>query len=119
MTRSIAITSSLIVSIIGGSAGAGRLIIIASVRNSPSYFFPRLDYIYINRTIQSGNVSNDILPMILSFELPFALIPLLKFSSSNTKMGPHKNSIYVREFYLILMLHMVDHLLRIKTKVVL
>lgn len=33
--------------------------------------------------------------MILSFELPFALIPLLKFSSSRTKMGPHKNSIYV------------------------
>lgn len=33
--------------------------------------------------------------MILSFELPFALIPLLKFSSSSTKMGPHKNSIFV------------------------
>ncbi|KAI0529355.1 hypothetical protein KFK09_001903 [Dendrobium nobile] len=63
MTRSIAITPSLIVSIIGGPSGAGRLIIIAS--------------------------------MILSFELPFALIPLLKFSSSRTKMGPHKNSIYI------------------------
>ncbi|KAI4389192.1 hypothetical protein MLD38_001444 [Melastoma candidum] len=63
MTRSIAITPSLIVSIIGGSSGAGRLIIIAS--------------------------------MILSFELPFALIPLLKFSSSSTKMGPHKNSKYI------------------------
>ncbi|GAA0167828.1 secondary carrier transporter [Lithospermum erythrorhizon] len=63
MTRCIAITPSLIVSIIGGSSGAGRLIIIAS--------------------------------MILSFELPFALIPLLKFSSSSTKMGPHKNSIYI------------------------
>nr|CAD1817796.1 unnamed protein product [Ananas comosus var. bracteatus] len=62
MTRCIAITPSLIVSLIGGSSGAGRLIIIAS--------------------------------MILSFELPFALIPLLKFSSSRTKMGPHKNSIY-------------------------
>jgi Mn2+/Fe2+ NRAMP family transporter len=33
--------------------------------------------------------------MILSFELPFALIPFLKFSSSSSKMGPHKNSIYV------------------------
>lgn len=33
--------------------------------------------------------------MILSFELPFALIPLLKFSSSTTKMGPHKNSIII------------------------
>ncbi|TYI78576.1 hypothetical protein E1A91_D06G222300v1 [Gossypium mustelinum] len=55
MTRCIAITPSLIVSIIGGSQGAGRLIIIAS--------------------------------MILSFELPFALIPLLKFSSSSTKIG--------------------------------
>ncbi|KAM4072583.1 hypothetical protein ACB094_11G148800 [Castanea mollissima] len=63
MTRCIAITPSLIVSIIGGSNGAARLIIIAS--------------------------------MTLSFELPFALIPLLKFSSSATKMGPHKNSIYV------------------------
>ncbi|CAN6459213.1 unnamed protein product [Victoria cruziana] len=63
MTRTIAITPSLVVSIIGGSAGAGKLIIIAS--------------------------------MILSFELPFVLIPLLKFSSSETKMGPHKNSIFV------------------------
>ncbi|XAR55552.1 hypothetical protein NMG60_11035654 [Bertholletia excelsa] len=63
VTRTIAITPSLIVSIIGGSSGAGRLIIIAS--------------------------------MILSFELPFALIPLLKFSSSSTKMGPHKNSIII------------------------
>ncbi|XP_031273124.1 metal transporter Nramp5-like isoform X2 [Pistacia vera] len=62
MTRSIAILPSLIVSIIGGPQGAGKLIIIAS--------------------------------MILSFELPFSLIPLLKFSSSSTKMGPHKNSIY-------------------------
>ncbi|XP_071701969.1 metal transporter Nramp6.1-like [Rutidosis leptorrhynchoides] len=60
ITRCIAITPSLIVSIIGGSSGAGRLIIIAS--------------------------------MILSFELPFALIPLLKFSSTTTKMGPYKNS---------------------------
>ncbi|GAV80636.1 Nramp domain-containing protein [Cephalotus follicularis] len=63
ITRCIAIVPSLVVAIIGGSAGAGELIIIAS--------------------------------MILSFELPFALIPLLKFSSGTTKMGPHKNSIYV------------------------
>ncbi|XP_031503387.1 metal transporter Nramp5-like [Nymphaea colorata] len=63
ITRCIAITPSLVVSIINGSAGAGKLIIIAS--------------------------------MILSFELPFALIPLLKFSSSETKMGPQKNSIYI------------------------
>ncbi|KAM7259303.1 hypothetical protein ACFE04_015044 [Oxalis oulophora] len=63
VTRCIAIAPSLVVAIIGGSSGAGRLIIIAS--------------------------------MILAFELPFALIPLLKFSSSSTKMGPHKNSIYI------------------------
>lgn len=66
MTRSIAIVPSLIVSIIGGSSGAGRLIIIAS--------------------------------MILSFELPFALIPLLKFSSSSNKMGQNSNSIYIVGF---------------------
>ncbi|KAG6521020.1 hypothetical protein ZIOFF_018086 [Zingiber officinale] len=63
MTRSIAITPSLIVSIISGSSGAGRLIIISS--------------------------------MVLSFELPFALLSLLKFSSSQTKMGPYKSSIYI------------------------
>ncbi|XP_066393719.1 metal transporter Nramp1-like isoform X2 [Miscanthus floridulus] len=66
MTRSIAIVPSLIVAIIGGSSGAGHLIIIAS--------------------------------MILSFELPFALIPLLKFSSSSITMGQHKNSIYIIGF---------------------
>lgn len=60
LTRSLAIVPSLIVAIIGGSAGAGDLIIIAS--------------------------------MILSFELPFALIPLLKFTSSKTKMGQYANS---------------------------
>ncbi|KAM3689072.1 hypothetical protein ACB098_09G019600 [Castanea mollissima] len=60
LTRSMAIVPSLIVALIGGSAGAGKLIIIAS--------------------------------MILSFELPFALIPLLKFTSSKTKMGEHANS---------------------------
>ncbi|CAN6476130.1 unnamed protein product [Victoria cruziana] len=54
VTRFIAIAPSLVVSVIGGSAGAGKLIIIAS--------------------------------MILSFELPFALIPLLKFSSSENKI---------------------------------
>ncbi|XP_059630231.1 metal transporter Nramp7.2-like [Cornus florida] len=70
MTRCIAIIPSLIVSIIGGSQGAGRLIIIAS--------------------------------MILSFELPFALIPLLKFSNGSTKMGPHKNSVYIIVFSWIL-----------------
>ncbi|CAL5076157.1 unnamed protein product [Urochloa decumbens] len=70
MTRSIAIVPSLIVAIIGGSSGAGHLIIIAS--------------------------------MILSFELPFALIPLLKFSSSSNKMGENKNSIYIIGFSWIL-----------------
>ncbi|OMO74194.1 Natural resistance-associated macrophage protein [Corchorus olitorius] len=63
LTRCLAIVPSLIVAVIGGSAGAGRLIIIAS--------------------------------MILSFELPFALIPLLKFTSSKTKMGIHVNSLVV------------------------
>ncbi|KAJ6428274.1 hypothetical protein OIU84_023655 [Salix udensis] len=60
LTRSLAIVPSLIVALIGGSSGAGKLIIIAS--------------------------------MILSFELPFALIPLLKFTSSKTKMGIYVNS---------------------------
>ncbi|XLT07459.1 hypothetical protein HN51_053252 [Arachis hypogaea] len=33
--------------------------------------------------------------MILSFALPFALIPLLKFTSSKTKMGEHVNSLMI------------------------
>lgn len=60
LTRCIAIAPSLVVCIIGGSSGAAKLIIIAS--------------------------------MILSFELPFALIPLLRFTSSQAKMGPHRSS---------------------------
>ncbi|XP_030515110.2 metal transporter Nramp6-like [Rhodamnia argentea] len=63
LTRCLAIIPSLIVALIGGSAGAGKLIIIAS--------------------------------MILSFELPFALVPLLKFTSSKTKMGQYANSMAV------------------------
>lgn len=63
LTRCLAIIPSLIVALIGGSAGAGKLIIIAS--------------------------------MILSFELPFALVPLLKFTSSKTKMGQYANQTMV------------------------
>ncbi|KAM7480275.1 hypothetical protein LguiA_028488 [Lonicera macranthoides] len=63
LTRCLAIVPSLIVALIGGSAGAGKLIIIAS--------------------------------MILSFELPFALVPLLKFTSSKSKMGAHANSVTI------------------------
>jgi NRAMP (natural resistance-associated macrophage protein)-like metal ion transporter len=33
--------------------------------------------------------------MILSFELPFALVPLLRFTSSEVKMGRHKSSVMV------------------------
>ncbi|KAL4596187.1 hypothetical protein ACB092_12G146400 [Castanea dentata] len=73
ITRCIAITPSLIFSIIGGSNGAAQLIIIALDKNLMGFA----------------------LQMIFSFDLPFALIPLLKFNSSATKMGPHKNSIYV------------------------
>jgi natural resistance-associated macrophage protein len=61
MTRLIAIFPSLIVSVIYGSSGAGKLIIVAS--------------------------------MILSFQLPFTLIPLMKFTNSEKKMGTLKNSI--------------------------
>ncbi|XP_044479604.1 metal transporter Nramp6-like isoform X2 [Mangifera indica] len=63
LTRCLAIVPSLIVALIGGSAGAGKLIIIAS--------------------------------MILSFELPFALVPLLKFTSSKVKMGAYTNSLMI------------------------
>ncbi|MCO5589385.1 hypothetical protein L7F22_043352 [Adiantum nelumboides] len=63
LTRSVAIGPSLLAAILGGSSGAGNLIIISS--------------------------------MILSFELPFALLPLLKFTSSKTKMGPYKNPLVV------------------------
>lgn len=60
LTRCVAIVPSVVASLIGGSSGAGKLIIASS--------------------------------MILSFELPFALLPLLKFTSNNVKMGCHANS---------------------------
>lgn len=37
--------------------------------------------------------------MILSFELPFALVPLLKFTSSKVKMGIYANSIAVKDLF--------------------
>lgn len=60
ITRSVAMVPSLIVSVIFGSSGAGKLIIITS--------------------------------MMFSVQLPFIVIPLLKFTSSKIKMGPHRNS---------------------------
>ncbi|KAL1192643.1 Metal transporter Nramp1 [Cardamine amara subsp. amara] len=66
LTRCLAIIPSLVVSLIGGSAGAGKLIIISS--------------------------------MILSFVLPFTLVPLLKFTSCKTKMGSHVNPILISAF---------------------
>ncbi|XP_062143645.1 metal transporter Nramp7.2-like [Alnus glutinosa] len=63
LTRCIAIAPSLVACIVGGSRGAAKLIIVAS--------------------------------MILSFELPFALVPLLRFTSSQAKMGHHKNPIVI------------------------
>ncbi|KAL4565803.1 hypothetical protein LXL04_029909 [Taraxacum kok-saghyz] len=50
------------------------------------------------RTFWGRKTNYNSIGMILSFELPFALIPLLKFSSSSTKMGPHKNSIIIIVF---------------------
>ncbi|KAI9111222.1 hypothetical protein K1719_017833 [Acacia pycnantha] len=54
-------------------------------------------YEFVKLLVQPGKDPPSALGgyMILSFELPFALIPLLKFSSSSPKMGPHKNSIII------------------------
>ncbi|CAI0420772.1 unnamed protein product [Linum tenue] len=43
-------------------------------------------------TITGTYAGQYVMQMILSFELPFALIPLLKFTSSTTKMGQYANS---------------------------
>eukprot|EP00899_Mesostigma_viride_P024172 jgi/Mesvir1/493/Mv11364-RA.1 len=58
ITRMVAIVPSLVVCLVAGNDGAGRLIILAS--------------------------------MVLSFQLPYALLPLLKFVNSEGKMGPFK-----------------------------
>ncbi|XP_022723909.1 metal transporter Nramp1 isoform X2 [Durio zibethinus] len=46
-------------------------------------------------TITGTYAGQYVMQMILSFELPFALIPLLKFTSSETKMGTYVNPIAV------------------------
>ena len=122
LTRSLAIVPSLIVAIIGGPSGAGKLIIISSVRyilpvlEYTSYFIclrfnalpPPSKFLAIVQLLCADQLQLKIegqciltpcnllfRQMILSFELPFALIPLLKFTSSKTKMGPHVNSLAV------------------------
>ncbi|CAI9113881.1 OLC1v1014576C1 [Oldenlandia corymbosa var. corymbosa] len=52
---------------------------------------PSLIVSIISGSAGAGNLI-IISSMILSFELPFALIPLLKFTNSKTKMGQHANS---------------------------
>ncbi|XP_031504989.1 metal transporter Nramp3-like isoform X3 [Nymphaea colorata] len=46
-------------------------------------------------TITGTYAGQYVMQMILSFELPFALVPLLKFTSSKTKMGPYVNSKWI------------------------
>ncbi|KAI7756941.1 hypothetical protein M8C21_014392, partial [Ambrosia artemisiifolia] len=53
-------------------------------------------------TITGTYAGQFIMQMILSFELPFALIPLLKFSSTTIKMGPYKNSMIIIVFSWVL-----------------
>ncbi|XP_022895289.1 metal transporter Nramp1-like [Olea europaea var. sylvestris] len=82
VTRCIAIAPSLIACIIGGPSAAARLIIIASVNSK---------FCYSKQENMPKNRPNSFL--FFPFELPFALVPLLKFTSSEAKMGEHKNSI--------------------------
>lgn len=84
VTRCIAIAPSLIACIIGGPSAAARLIIIASVNSK---------FCYSKQENMPKNRPNSFL--FFPFELPFALVPLLKFTSSEAKMGEHKNSIMV------------------------
>ncbi|XP_042390753.1 metal transporter Nramp5-like [Zingiber officinale] len=56
--------------------------------------YPSLFVAIIGGTTGSGRLI-IIASMILSLELPFVLVPLIKFNSSSTKMGPDNNSIYV------------------------
>lgn len=51
----------------------------------------------------------SLLQMILSFELPFALIPLLKFTSSKTKMGPYANSLPVYQQFVFSLISIKDN----------
>ncbi|KAG6535778.1 hypothetical protein ZIOFF_000807 [Zingiber officinale] len=50
---------------------------------------------FLTQHFSSIKILIYVMQMVLSFELPFALLSLLKFSSSQTKMGPHKSSIYI------------------------
>jgi hypothetical protein len=68
MTRSIAIVPSLVVSIIGGSSGAGRLIIIASVGTLSVCFHPTakdLKYRIVISLRIHNNLMNDILLVLV------------------------------------------------------
>ncbi|KAK6258780.1 NRAMP family - like 2 [Theobroma cacao] len=79
ITRFIAIAPSLLACIIGGSSGPARLIIIASVMSNRKEF-----------------VKSSLLKQLENrYRLPFAWVPLLRFTSSAAKMGCHKNSIPV------------------------
>lgn len=52
-------------------------------------------HVYLYIWLTSWNQIIILKQMILSFELPFALVPLLKFTSCKTKMGSHVNPMAV------------------------
>ena len=56
-TRAVAIVPAAIITIMYGSAGTAKLLVLSQV--------------------------------ILSFQLPFAIVPLIMFTSNRTKMGEH------------------------------
>lgn len=59
------------------------------------FFFLETETENMGKLLIHKITSDSIMQMILSFELPFALIPLLKFTSSKTKMGIYANSTMV------------------------
>lgn len=86
LTRCLAIVPSLIVAVIGGSAGAGKLIIIASVRNLCLQIFSNFvtwEYACVKVNILSNKKKVNILFYIVmleyhgSFSYNFNLIALL------------------------------------------
>lgn len=94
LTRCIAIAPGLVACILGGSRGAAKLIIVASV--IPNQATLNLVLVFNPSLLPKLIHGTFYVQMILSFELPFALVPLLRFTSSEAKMGLHKNPTVVR-----------------------
>ena len=87
ITRSVAIIPAVIVIAIMGDEGTYKLLILSQVSYISIFFYKEFSLNFL--------VFIFFLKVILSAQLPFAIVPLIRFTSDKVLMGEFVNNIWV------------------------